>query len=94
VEKDPPQVEGVRLTQFEYNGKHVFLTGEGKDLEQTEKYFNWLQSNPALALYQWRHPQPRLLPNGNAQFQAEGVPPGAGPKEGEEGGTDANANGS
>lgn len=94
VEKDPPQVEGVRLTQFEYNGKHVFLTGEGKDLEQTEKYFNWLKSNPALALYQWSHPQPRLLPNGNAQFQAEGLPPGAGPKEGEEGGTDANANGS
>ena len=94
VEKDPPQIEGVRLTQFEYNGKHVFLTGEGKDLEQTEKYFNWLKSNSALALYQWSHPQPRLLPNGNAQFQAEGIPPGAGPKEGEEGGTDANANGS
>lgn len=93
VEKDPPQIEGVRLTQFEYNGKHVFLTGEGKDLEQTEKYFNWLKENKALALYQWSHPQPRLLPNGNAQFQAEGIPPG-GAKEGEEGGTDANANGS
>ena len=94
VEKDPPQIDGVRLTQFEYNGKHVFLTGEGKDLEQTEKYFNWLKDNKELALYQWSHPQPRLLPNGNAQFQAEGIPPGAGPKEGEEGGTDANANGS
>ena len=94
VEKDPPQIEGVRLTQFEYSGKHVFLTGEGKDLEQTEKYFNWLKGNKALALYQWSHPQPRLLPNGNAQFQAEGIPPGGGSKEGEEGGTDANANGS
>lgn len=93
VEKDPPQIEGVRLTQFEYNGKHVFLTGEGKDLEQTEKYFNWLQSNPELSLYRWAHPQPRLLPNGNAQFQAEGTPPWAGAKEGEEGGTDANPNG-
>jgi len=94
VEKDPPEIEGVRLTQFEYNGKHLFLTGEGKDLEQTEKYFNWLKSNPELAFYQWSHPQPRLLPNGNAQFQAEGIPPGVQPKEGEEGGTDANANGS
>ena len=94
VEKDPPQIEGVRLTQFEYNGKHVFLTGEGKDLEQTEKYFNWLKGNKELALYQWSHPQPRLLPNGNAQFQVEGIPPGVAPKEGEEGGTDANANGS
>jgi hypothetical protein len=94
IEKDPPQIDGVRLTQFEYNGKHVFLTGEGKDLEQTEKYFNWLKNNKALAFYQWSHPQPRLLPNGNAQFQAEGIPPGGGPKESEEGGTDANANGS
>jgi len=94
VEKDPALIEGVRLTQFEYSGKHVFLTGEGKDLEQTEKYFNWLKSNKELALYQWSHPQPRLLPNGNAQFQAEGIPPGAATKEGEEGGTDANANGS
>jgi hypothetical protein len=94
IEKDPPQIDGVRLTQFEYNGKHVFLTGEGKDLEQTEKYFNWLKGNKELALYQWSHPQPRLLPNGYAQFQAEGIPPGAGAKEGEEGGTDANANGS
>jgi len=94
VEKDPPQIDGVRLTQFEYNAKHVFLTGEGKDLEQTEKYFNWLKDNKELALYQWSHPQPRLLPNGNAQFQAEGIPPGAAPKDGEEGGTDANTNGS
>lgn len=94
VEKDPPQIEGVRLTLFEYNGKHVFLTGEGKDLEQTEKFFNWLKNSKELALYQWTHPQPRLLPNGNAQFQAEGIPPGSRTKEGEEGGTDANANGS
>ena len=94
IENEPPQIEGVRLTQFEYNGRHVFLTGEGKDLEQTEKYFNWLKGNQALAQYQWSHPQPRLLPNGNAQFQAEGIPPGGGAKEGEEGGTDANPNGS
>ena len=81
VETDPPQIEGVRLTQFEYNGKHVFLAGEGNDLEQTEKYFNWLKSNKELALYRWSHPQPRLLPKGNAQFQAEGMPPGAAAKE-------------
>jgi len=94
VENDPPLIEGIRLTQFEYSGKHVFLTGEGNDLEQTEKYFNWLKGNKVLALYQWSHPQPRLLPKGNAQFQAEGIPPGGGAKEGEDGGTDANANGS
>ncbi|MCX6936186.1 MAG: hypothetical protein NTZ01_08395, partial [Verrucomicrobia bacterium] len=92
IEKDPPQIEGVRLTSYDYNGKRLLLTGEGKDLEQTEKYFEWLKKEPMLAVYQWRHPQPRLLPNGNAQFQAEGIPPSTGVGEGEEGGTDANAN--
>jgi len=92
IEKDPGEIEGVRLTAFEYNAKHVFLTGEGKDLEQTEKYFAWVKKEPMLSAYQWNHPQPRLLPNGNAQFQLEGVPLGAGAGEGQEGGQDANAN--
>lgn len=92
IEKDPGEIEGVRLTAFEYNAKHVFLTGEGKDLEQTEKYFAWVKKEPMLSAYQWNHPQPRLLPNGNAQFQLEGVPPGAVSGEAQEGGQDANAN--
>jgi hypothetical protein len=92
IEKDPGEIEGVRLTAFEYNAKHVFLTGEGKDLEQTEKYFAWVKKEPMLSAYQWNHPQPRLLPNGNAQFQLEGVPLGAGAGESQEGGQDANAN--
>jgi hypothetical protein len=92
IEKDPGEIEGVRLTAFEYNAKHVFLTGEGKDLEQTEKYFAWVKKEPMLSAYQWNHPQPRLLPNGNAQFQLEGVPLGAASGEGQEGGQDANAN--
>ena len=92
IEKEPGEIEGVRLTAFEYNSKHVFLTGEGKDLEQTEKYFAWVKKEPMLTAYQWNHPQPRLLPNGNAQFQLEGVPLGGGSSEGQEGGQDANAN--
>jgi len=92
IEKEPGEIEGVRLTAFEYNSKHVFLTGEGKDLEQTEKYFAWMKKEPMLTAYQWNHPQPRLLPNGNAQFQLEGVPLGGGSGEGQEGGQDANAN--
>jgi hypothetical protein len=92
IEKEPGEIEGVRLTAFEYNSKHVFLTGEGKDLEQTEKYFAWVKKEPMLTAYQWNHPQPRLLPNGNAQFQLEGVPLGGGSGEGQEGGQDANAN--
>jgi hypothetical protein len=89
IEKDPGEIEGVRLTSFDYNTRRLLLRGEGKDLEQTEKYFEWLKKEPMLAAYQWKHPQPSLLPNGNARFQAEGIPVGAVVTE--EGGTDANA---
>jgi len=89
IEKDPGEIEGVRLTSFDYNTKRLLLQGEGKDLEQTEKYFEWLKKEPMLAAYQWKHPQPSLLPNGNARFQAEGIPIGSQPSE--EGETNANA---
>jgi len=88
IEKDPGEIEGVRLTSFDYNTKRLLLQGEGKDLEQTEKYFEWLKKEPMLAAYEWKHPQPSLLPNGNARFQAEGLPLGS--QVSEEGGTDAN----
>ena len=88
IEKDPGEIDGVRLTAFDYNSKRLLLQGEGKDLEQTEKYFEWLKKEPMLAAFQWKHPQPTLLPNGNARFQAEGLPLGS--QVSEEGGTDAN----
>jgi len=88
IEKDPAEIEGVRLTSFDYNTKRLLLQGEGKDLEQTEKYFEWLKKEPMLAAYDWKHPQPSLLPNGNARFQAEGLPLGS--QVSEEGGADAN----
>ena len=90
IEKDPGEIDGVKLTTFDYNSKRLLLQGEGKDLEQTEKYFEWLKKEPMLAAYSWKHPQPSLLPNGNARFQAEGIPVGTQPEE--EGETDANTN--
>ena len=87
IEKDPPAIEGVRITLFDLNSKRLLLQGEGKDLEKVEKYFQWLKTEPALAGFTWKNPQPRLLPNGNAQFQTEGIPPGVstGEEEGEQG---------
>jgi len=90
IEKDPGEIDGVRLTTFDYNSKRLLLQGEGKDLEQTEKYFEWLKKEPMLAAFHWKHPQPTLLPNGNARFQAEGIPLGTQVEE--EGGVDANVN--
>ena len=70
----------------------LLLQGEGKDLELVEKYFQWLKNEPTLAGFTWKNPQPRLLPNGNAQFQAEGIPPGVA-VEAEEGGSNENPDG-
>ena len=91
IESDPAQIEGVRLTLFDLNSKRLLLQGEGKDLELVEKYLQWLKNEAALAGFTWKNPQPKLLPNGNAQFQAEGIPPGVS-AEAEEGGEDENAN--
>ena len=91
IEKDPGEIDGVFLTTFDFNTKRLRLEGEGKDLEQAEKYFEWLKKEPMLSEYQWSLPQPKLLPNGNAQFQLEGIPAGAEVVKEEEGGSDANA---
>jgi hypothetical protein len=91
VEGEPAKIEGVRLTLFDLNNRRLLLQGEGKDLEVVEKYFNWLKTEPALAFFQWKYPQPRLLPNGNAQFQAEGQLPGVAEAE-PEGGENADLN--
>jgi len=91
IEGDPAKIEGVRLTLFDLNNRRLLLQGEGKDLEVVEKYFNWLKTEPGLGIFQWKYPQPRLLPNGNAQFQAEGELPGAAEPEAE-GGENADLN--
>lgn len=89
IEKEPATIDGVRLTLFDLNPRRVLLQGEGKDLQVVEKYFDWLKKEPTLGMYQWKNPQPRLLPNGNAQFQVEGTPPWAAQGEAGEG-EDAN----
>jgi len=89
VEKDPPLLEGVRLTVFDLTPKRLRLEGEGKDLEKVEKYFQWLKAEPGLSGFSWKNPQPQLLPNGNARFVSEGTPPGVAVTT-EEGGENAN----
>ena len=88
IEKDPGEIDGVKLTTFDYNSKRLLLQGEGKDTVKTEEYFKWLKKEPMLAIFQWTHPQPKVLPNGYAQFLVEGFPLGTQVEE--EGGTDAN----
>lgn len=93
IERDPASIDGVRLTLFDLGDQRLLLQGEGKDLEVVEKYFQWLRTDPALGWLRWKNSRPRLLPNGFAQFQAEGFFPGA-VSEATEGGESANPDGS
>jgi hypothetical protein len=90
IEKDPGEIDKVKLTTFDYNSKRLLLKGEGIDTGQTEKYFVWLEKEPLLAVFQWTHPQPKVLPNGYAQFLVEGFPLGTQVEE--EGVPNANVN--
>lgn len=88
IETDPPQIDGVRLTLFDLDPRRLLLQGEGKNLQLVDQYLNGLKKEPALAGFRWKYPPPQLLPNGNARFQAEGIPPGV-ISENEEGGESA-----
>ena len=90
IEKVPAEIDGVKLTMFDYNSKRLLLMGEGKDTVKTEEYFKWLNKEPMLAVFQWTHPQPKVLPNGDAQFLIEGFPLGTQVEE--EGVANANIN--
>ena len=66
----PPS--GVRFTLFAVNGRKVTIQGEAKGAPAVFTYFDDLKRSKDLAGYRWKMPQPRLLPNDNAEFQIEG----------------------
>lgn len=63
---------GVRFTLFAVNGSKVTIQGEAKGAPAVFTYFDDLKRSKDLAGYRWKMPQPRLLPNDNAEFQIEG----------------------
>jgi len=66
----PP--EGVRLILLEQGFGALQLTGEARNAPAAFEFLEKLKKGPAWAAYQWQMPQPKLLPNGSAQFQIEG----------------------
>lgn len=69
--------EGLRLTLFEQQGFKLLITGEAKNASVALKFVEDLKKSRDFASYRWQMPQPRLLPNGSALFQMEGVRPHA-----------------
>ncbi|MGB8354684.1 MAG: PilN domain-containing protein [Chthoniobacteraceae bacterium] len=67
----PP--DGVRFTLFKATGDKIFIQGEAKSAPSAFKFVEDLKQSKDLADYKWEMPQPKLLPNDNAEFQVEGV---------------------
>ena len=64
--------EGVRLTKFSTDGKHLIITGEAKNASAAFKFAEDLKKQPFFAPYRWQMPQPQLLGNDSAKFQMDG----------------------
>ncbi|MFM8653679.1 MAG: hypothetical protein ACKODZ_02960, partial [Verrucomicrobiota bacterium] len=78
---EPPQMEGVQLTDFDLKPRRLLLKGKATDVVKVQAYLEWLKNNPALSKFTWKSSQPRLAADGTATFSTEGVPPQAGATE-------------
>ncbi|MEM0969744.1 MAG: hypothetical protein AAGJ31_10365 [Verrucomicrobiota bacterium] len=67
----PPK--GVRLVHFEIDDRRLVLKGEASSTAQAIGYRNALLRAPAMARYEWESPQPEILPDNRAKFEAFGT---------------------
>ena len=81
VTPEPPQMEGVQLTDFDLKPRRLLLKGKATDVVKVQAYLEWLKNNPALGKFTWKSSQPRLAADGTATFSTEGIPPQAGAAE-------------
>ncbi len=65
--------EGVRLNHFEIRNNRLVVRGEASNAALAIRYRTNLIALPNLADYTWESPQPELLPDNRATFQAIGV---------------------
>lgn len=68
---------GVRFTLFSIHDDRISIQGEAKDAPSAFKFAEDLKRSKDLRDYHWQMPQPRILPNDNAEFQIEGTRPDA-----------------
>jgi hypothetical protein len=63
---------GIRLKTFELKETRVLITGEGSSVNAVLRLREDLKGAPVLQTFDWDFPQPRILPDGRAEFRAEG----------------------
>jgi hypothetical protein len=62
----------IRLKSFELKETRLLITGEGKSVNAVLRLREDLKTTDVLQEFEWDFPQPRIMPDGRAEFRAEG----------------------
>lgn len=66
--------EQVRITAFNQSARQISIDGEGDNAQLAYQFADKVKKNPGLQIFTFSMADPRLLPNGHAQFRIEGRP--------------------
>jgi hypothetical protein len=64
----------VRITAYNQSARQISVDGEANAAALAYQFAEKVKKNPALQIFQFSMADPRILPNGHAQFRLEGKP--------------------
>jgi hypothetical protein len=64
----------VRITTYNQSARQVSVDGEANTAALAYQFADKVKKNPQLQIFQFTMSDPRILPNGHAQFRLEGRP--------------------
>jgi hypothetical protein len=66
--------QDVRVTGYNQTARQISVDGEANNADLAYQFVDKVKKNPGLGIFQFSMADPRLLPNGKAQFRLEGRP--------------------
>jgi hypothetical protein len=64
----------VQITTYNQSARQISVDGEASSAALVYQFADKVKTNPALQIFQFTMADPRILPNGHAQFRIEGRP--------------------
>jgi len=64
----------VRITVYNQSARQILVDGEANSAALAYQFADKVKKNPDLRIFQFTMADPRILPNGHAQFRLEGRP--------------------
>src|SRR4029077_7265342 len=64
----------VRITAYNQSARQISVDGEANTAALAYQFADKVKKNPQLQVFQFNMSDPRILPNGHAQFRLEGRP--------------------